>query len=71
VSQYMTDYVETLNKLNEAKIKRIGELERENAALINVLEKLAQGKNVPGVTVADVCDYAQNAVDASRKEEQP
>ena len=38
MSQYMTDYVENLEKLNEAKIQRISELERENAALRAALD---------------------------------
>jgi cell division protein FtsB len=66
----MSDYEKLLVACVEYRAK-LDKLEAENAALINVLEKLAQGKNVPGVTVADVCDYAQNAVDASRKEAQP
>lgn len=51
------------------------ELERENAALlrhnanlVNVLEALAKGKDVPGVTVAEIAEYAQSAVNAVRKE---
>ena len=40
MSQYMTDYVENLEKLNEAKIQRISELERENAALREDKERL-------------------------------
>jgi hypothetical protein len=40
VNQYMISYVDTLEKLNEAKIERIAELERQNAALLADKERL-------------------------------
>lgn len=40
MNQYMISYVDTLEKLNEAKIERIAELERQNAALLADKERL-------------------------------
>ncbi len=44
-------------------------LRRHNANLVNVLEALAKGKDVPGVTVAEIAEYAQRAVNIVRKEQ--
>jgi hypothetical protein len=52
-----------------AELQRENEtLRRHNANLVNVLEALAKGKDVPGVTVAEIAEYAQSAVNAVRKE---
>lgn len=47
----------------------IDRLKRQNAALIKVLRVLAQSKDVPNVTVAELAEYAQRAVDAATDKE--
>jgi hypothetical protein len=51
----------------ELQIEKLA-LARHNANLVKVLEALAKGKDVPGVTVAEIAEYAQSAVNAVRKE---
>jgi len=50
-------------------LQKITELERENAALLQVLQGFAKSKEVPGVTIAEIAEYAKRAIDAARKEQ--
>ena len=43
--------------------KEVYRLRSFNHALIELLRKLADGKNVPNVTLDEVCGYAQQALD--------
>lgn len=54
----------------QALVRTIEELRQENAALINVLRLLAKSKDVPNVTVAELAEYAQRAIDAATDKQQ-
>ena len=52
----------------ELQIEKLA-LARHNANLVKVLEALAKAKDVPGVTVAEIAEQAQRAVDIARSKE--
>jgi hypothetical protein len=55
----------------ELQIEKLA-LSRHNANLVKVLAMLAKAKDVPGVTVAEIAEQAQRAVDIVKaKEVQP
>lgn len=51
------------------ELEKVITLERRNAALVKVLIVLAQSKDVPNVTVSELAEYAQRAVDAATDKE--
>jgi hypothetical protein len=58
------------DRSDETLVREVCKMARQNRNLVNVLEALAKGKDVPGVTVAEIAEYAQSAVNAVRKEKQ-
>ena len=56
------------DRSDETLVREVCRIARQNHKLVNVLEALAKGKDVPGVTVAEIAEYAQSAVNAVRKE---
>jgi|LauGreDrversion4_2_1035121.scaffolds.fasta_scaffold14765_12 hypothetical protein len=52
----------------ELQIEKLA-LARHNANLVKVLAMLAKAKDVPGVTVAEIAEQAQRAVDIARSKE--
>ena len=56
------------DRSDETLVREVCKMARQNRSLVNVLEALAKGKDVPGVTVAEIAEYAQSAVNAVRKE---
>jgi hypothetical protein len=56
------------DRSDETLVREVCKMARQNRNLVNVLEALAKGKDVPGVTVAEIAEYAQSAVNAVRKE---
>jgi hypothetical protein len=52
----------------ELQIEKLA-LSRHNANLVKVLTLLAEAKDVPGVTVAEIAEQAQRAVDIARAKE--
>jgi len=58
------------DRSDETLVREVCKMARQNRNLVNVLEALAKGKDVPGVTVAEIAEYAQSAANAVRKEKQ-
>lgn len=57
------------DRSDETLVREVCKMARQNRSLVNVLEALAKGKDVPGVTVDEIAEYAQRAVNAARKEQ--
>ena len=57
------------DRSDETLVREVCRMARQNRSLVNVLEALAKGKDVPGVTVDEIAEYAQRAVNAARKEQ--
>lgn len=57
------------DRSDETLVREVCKMARQNRNLVNVLEALAKGKDVPGVTAAEIAEYAQRAVNTVRKEQ--